>query len=123
MSKKLNLGIAISDLLIWIVVIGVVTSVALKFIPSYLEHRTALAVVGDLALAADVEDIDIQELKERLSKGLRINNLSNFQKQQRITFEVEGKSIVAKLQYEIRDQLVANIDYVISFDDEKVIRD
>ncbi|MAI53607.1 MAG: hypothetical protein CMP96_04525 [Gammaproteobacteria bacterium] len=123
MAKFVNQGFSISDLLIWLAVLSVLVTLSLKFIPPYIEHRTALSIVRDLVMAEEAGKMDISALEDRLNKNLKVNSLSKFQQAKRIVLDAQGQTITAKLEYEVRGQLFANVDYVIVFDDALVVKD
>ena len=123
MAKFVNQGFSISDLLIWLAVLSVLVTLSLKFIPPYIEHRTALSIVRDLVMAEEAGKMDISALEDRLNKNLKVNSLSKFQQAKRIVIDAQGQTITARLEYEVRGQLFANVDYVIVFDDALVVKD
>ena len=123
MAKFVNQGFSISDLLIWLAVLSVLVTLSLKFIPPYIEHRTALSIVRDLVIAEEAGKMDISALEDRLNKNLKVNSLSKFQQAKRIFLDAQGQTITARLEYEVRGQLFANVDYVIVFDDALVVKD
>ena len=123
MAKFVNQGFSISDLLIWLAVLSVLVTLSLKFIPPYIEHRTALSIVRDLVIAEEAGKMGISALEDRLNKNLKVNSLSKFQQAKRIVLDAQGQTITAKLEYEVRGQLFANVDYVIVFDDALVVKD
>lgn len=123
MAKFVNQGFSISDLLIWLAVLSVLVTLSLKFIPPYIEHRTALSIVRDLVMAEEAGKMDISALEDRLNKNLKVNSLSKFQQAKRIFLDPQGQTITARLEYEVRGQLFANVDYVIVFNDALVVKD
>ena len=123
MAKFVNQGFSISDLLIWLAVLSVLVTLSLKFIPPYIEHRTALSIVRDLVIADEAGKMDISALEDRLNKNLKVNSLSKFQQAKRIFLDPQGQTITARLEYEVRGQLFANVDYVIVFNDALVVKD
>ena len=123
MAKFVNQGFSISDLLIWLAVLSILVTLSLKFIPPYIEHRTALSIVRDLVMAEEAGKMDISALEDRLNKNLKVNSPSKFQQAKRIVLDAQGQTITARLEYEVRGQLFANVDYVIVFDDALVVKD
>ena len=123
MAKFVNQGFSISDLLIWLAVLSVLVTLSLKFIPPYIEHRTALSIVRDLVIAEEAGKMDISALEGRLNKDLKVNSLSKFQQAKRIVRDAQDQTITARLEYEVRGQLFANVDYVIVFNDALVVKD
>ena len=123
MAKFVNQGFSISGLLIWLAVLSVLVTLSLKFIPPYIEHRTALSIVRDLVIADEAGKMGISALEDRLNKNLKVNSLSKFQQAKRIVLDAQGQTITARLEYEVRGQLFANVDYVIVFNDALVVKD
>ena len=123
MAKFVNQGFSISDLLIWLAVLSVLVTLSLKFIPPYIEHRTALSIVRDLVIAEEAGKMDISALEDRLNKNLKVNSLSKFQQAKRIVRDAKSQTITERLEYEVRGQLFANVDYVMVFDDALGVKD
>ena len=123
MSKFVNQGFSISDLLIWIAVLSVLVTLALKFIPPHIEHRTASSIVRDMVLAEEAGEMGISEPEDRVNKNLKVNSVSMFQQASRVVRDAQGQTITARLEYEVRGQLFANVDYVTAFDDVLVVKD
>jgi len=111
------LGIAMSDLLIGLVMIGVIFSVAMKFVPHYWDHQAAVGVVERLTEDANSQGADARDLKRLLEKRLKMNNLDHFVENGWVQVIDTGRGHEFTFNYEVRDELMANIDFVIKFED------
>ena len=114
-------GLAFSEILIWLSICIAVGSIGAKFVPIYLDHQTALSIVEDLAQSAATAQLESDALQAMIERRFKLNNLHDFIKESR--FELESDRSVVHLQYEVRGDLVVNIDYVIAFDDSILLAD
>ena len=112
--KKMQ-GLAVSEVLIWLSISIAVGSIGAKFVPIYLDHQTALSIVEDLAQSAETAQLESDAVQAMIERRFKLNDLHDFIKESR--FELESDRSVVHLQYEVRGDLVVNIDYVIAFDD------
>jgi len=110
-------GLAFSEILIWLTIMIVLASIATKFVPAYLDHQTAVSIVGDFAQSSDMDVLSISELEEILARRFQLNNLQDFVRENRLKIKNRSGRLEAVLQYEVRGDLAVNIDYVITFDD------
>jgi len=108
-------GWAFSEILIWLTILIAVSSIGAKFVPVYLDHRMAVSIVEGLAQSAETANLEPNALQTIIERRFKLNNLHDFIKESR--FELESDRSVVHLQYEVRGDLVVNIDYVIAFDD------
>ncbi|MDA9281834.1 DUF4845 domain-containing protein [Pseudomonadales bacterium] len=110
-------GLAFSEILIWLTIMIVLASIATKFVPAYLDHQTAVSIVGDFAQSSDMDVLSVSELEEILARRFQLNNLQDFVRENRLKIKNRSGRLEAVLQYEVRGDLAVNIDYVIAFDD------
>ena len=110
-------GLAFSEILIWLSICIAVASIATKFVPAYLDHQTAVSIVGDFAQSSDMDVLSVSELEEILARRFQLNNLQDFVRENRLKIKNRSSRLEAVLQYEVRGDLAVNIDYVITFDD------
>ena len=110
-------GLAFSEILIWLTIMIVLASIATKFVPAYLDHQTAVSIVGDFAQSSDMDVLSVSELEEILAQRFQLNNLQDFVRENRLKIKNRSGRLEALLQYEVRGDLAVNIDYVITFDD------
>ncbi|MDB4567387.1 DUF4845 domain-containing protein [Pseudomonadales bacterium] len=110
-------GLAFSEILIWLTIMIVLASIATKFVPAYLDHQTAVSIVGDFAQSSDMDVLSVSELEEILARRFQLNNLQDFVRENRLKIKNRSGRLEAVLQYEVRGDLAVNIDYVITFDD------
>ena len=110
-------GLAFSEILIWLSICIAVGSIGAKFVPVYWDHRTAISIVEDLAQSPETSQLESDALQTMIERRFKLNNLHDFIKESRFELESGSDRSVVRLQYEVRGDLVVNIDYVIAFDD------
>ncbi|MDC3357677.1 DUF4845 domain-containing protein [Pseudomonadales bacterium] len=110
-------GLAFSEILIWLSICIAVGSIGAKFVPVYLDHRTAISIVEDLAQSPETSQLESDALQTMIERRFKLNNLHDFIKESRFELESGSDRSVVRLQYEVRGDLAVNIDYVIAFDD------
>ena len=110
-------GLAFSEILIWLLILAVIGSILIKFVPVYIDHQTAVSIIEDLAQNAEMDRLDPSELQEVIERRFKTNNLRDFIKEKRFQLRSDSGRSEAVLQYEVRGNLAVNIDYLIVFDD------
>ena len=110
-------GLAFSEILIWLSICIAVASIAAKFVPIYLDHRTAISILEDLAQSPETSQLESDALQTMIERRFKLNNLHDFVKENRFELESGSDRSVVRLQYEVRGDLAVNIDYVITYDD------
>ena len=102
-------GLAFSEILIWLTIMIVLASIATKFVPAYLDHQTAVSIVGDFAQSSDMDVLSVSELEEILARRFQLNNLQDFVRENRLKIKNRSGRLEAVLQYEVRGDLAVNI--------------
>ncbi|MCB1648108.1 MAG: DUF4845 domain-containing protein [Pseudomonadales bacterium] len=89
----------------------------LKVLPVYIDHNFVHGVADELVESGRVNSMTQAELREEIAASMRVNNVRDFDLNS-ITLSRANGSNVISIDYERRIALVANIDVVISFDDQ-----
>ncbi len=107
-----------ASFLAWLLVVAAVAGAAvlgLRLIPHYIDYRTILSVVD--ALPQDrVHTMSKAEIREALHKRFLINNIRDLKVRDVIEIDRKREATILLLSYEVREDLIFNIDLVISFD-------
>ena len=102
----------------WVLVVAAVAGVAvlgLRLIPHYIDYQTIISVVD--ALPADrVHSMSKAEIREALKKRFLINNIRDLKVREIIEIDRKRETTFLVLSYEVRENLVFNIDLILSFD-------
>jgi len=111
-------GLGLMDIIVVLIVVTVLTSVSFKVVPPYLEHRTVANILSSLTEDPFAGLKSKDELRELIDKRFSFNQLGSFDIDNSIKMESSSRGTKVILHYEVRKNLVANIDIVMSFDDD-----
>ena len=107
----------------WLLVIALVVCAALlamKIVPIYLDGFSVGSVVRDLGDDPEMGSLPISEIKKRLLKRLSINMVSVVDGEDIYITPAQGGYQV-ELEYEVRENIVGNLDIVVDFNFDTVI--
>ena len=90
---------------------------AIKAGPSYMENMTVQTIVGDTAENADLMRSSRTKVYQQLNAQYRMNNLWDLKAEDTIVLTKAKSGYVMNVAYEKRENLFANIDLVMRFDD------
>ena len=89
----------------------------LKVMPVYIDHNFVRGVAETILESGRVSSMTQAELREEIAASMRINNVRDFDLNSITTSRANGASVIS-ITYERRIPLVANIDIILSFDDQ-----
>ncbi len=107
-----------AGMLSWICILAVVALVltlALRLIPHYIDFRTMVGLLEDLP-AGEVHNMTKKDIRDTLGKRFKINNIRDLKVTDVLTIERSRGETILLLDYEVRENMVANIDLVVMFD-------
>ena len=119
-TKKLNSlqrqhGVSKFGLLMLLVLITGFFTVGLKLGPLYVDHNLITGVCEELIDNGEAANMTINDVRQRVSNSLRINNVAGFDLND-IRMRKENGVPIITIAYERRLELVANLDIVAKFD-------
>ena len=95
------------------------TAIALKLTPLYLEHFEVSSVLKSLAQEPGIGNKSAAEIEDTIMKRLGVNDVTHVTKDDINISKEDGKVTIA-ISYEARVPMLANIDIVANFKDDKV---
>ena len=110
-------GISATGFVIILLIIGFFTMIALKLMPVYFENfkiKSALESLKDEPGISNKTNIDIGNI---IAHRFIIENIDRVKSDQ-VKIKRDRSKIVIDLDYEVRDNLVANVDLVVTFKDK-----
>lgn len=115
-------GIGLIGLIVGLCLIIVITSMLVNVVPLYAENFSVKSTLSSMAEDANTRALNNKEIKNKLMKRLSISNVSNVT-EKNIVINRLPDSMVLQIAYEVRTSFLANIDFVVKFDDkEEVVR-
>lgn len=108
-------GFSKSGLTLVIVIITLFFTVGLKVGPLYVDHNLITGICQELIDNGEAANMTVNDVRERVSASLRINNVTGFDLSD-IRMRKENGNAIITVAYERRLPLVANLDIVAVFD-------
>jgi hypothetical protein len=94
-----------------------VLTLLLKLGPHYLDFQTMKSIFNALP-SAQVHTMSKKDIYEALSKRFRVNSLRDFELKEIVAIERQKTGTVVSVAYERRENIVANVDAVLSFSEQ-----
>lgn len=110
-------GFSKLGLVFMLVVLVSALTVGLKVLPVYIDHNFVRGVAEALLESGRASSMTQAELRNEIAASMRVNNVRDFDLNSISTSRANGASIIS-ITYERRIPLVANIDIILSFDDQ-----
>jgi hypothetical protein len=103
--------------LAWISILAIASvavTIGLRTIPHYLEYRAVLVVLESIEKKT-LKSSPKREIRDLIDKRLRINSIRDFKAEDILEIERTKERTTLLLDYEVRENVVANVDIVIMF--------
>lgn len=108
-------GVSKFGLLMLLLAISTFFTVGLKIGPLYIDHNLITGICDELITNGEAANMTITDVRNRVSNGLRINNISGFDLSD-IRMTKPNNQPVITIAYERRLELFFNLDIVAKFD-------
>ena len=102
----------------WILVfllIAFFTLIALKLVPIYLDSFTIASVISDLRKEPGIAAKTPREVTAIIQKRLDINMVQGIISPDDIIVEKRGDTMYINADYEVRENVMGNVDVILSF--------
>ena len=97
-------------------VLGVVIIIGSRLVPIYGNYFIISKIANEAQLLITENNVSRYEAREFISSQFQANNLWGVDVQRRIGISKTNKGLAVRINYEVRTNLIANIDVVIHFD-------
>jgi len=105
------------SILFTIVVIVFFGATGLKLTPVYLDNFTVKGALDALDEQPGITKMSRSKIKSVLMKQLQINNVRNIKNEDIVVNKEKGR-LTVNIDYEIRMDLIQNIDLLVSFENQ-----
>lgn len=105
------------SILFTIVVIVFFGATGLKLTPVYLDNFTVKGALDALDEQPGITKMSRSKIKSVLMKQLQINNVRNIKNEDIVVNKEKGR-LTVNIDYEIRMELIQNIDLLVSFENQ-----
>ncbi|AOD14521.1 DUF4845 domain-containing protein [Xanthomonas fragariae] len=113
--KRKQSGMTLTSFVVVLAVVGFGLYLGMKLFPMYQEYYAVSTSMKGLANEAGSADMDPSKLQDMFFKRLDINS-SESVKRENIKFERLESGWRMKVNYEVRRELIGNLDIVGKFD-------
>ncbi len=115
MNRKHQKGITLTSFLVVLAVLGFAAFIGMKLFPMYQEYYSVRTAMKGLASEPGVGDMDPSKIQDLFFRRLYINYSENV-KPADVKFERIDNGWQMRVNYEVRRDLVGNLDVVGKFD-------
>lgn len=110
-------GLSMPGWMLAIVVAAMVSTAAIKLIPAFLDFNTIKGLIENVLSDPKVGLQSPEEIRINIAKRFQINRVNVIQASD-LAISKEGGEVVIKVDYEVRENYFANIDFAITFERE-----
>jgi len=96
---------------------GALLTLAIKLGPAYIDDLTIQEALESLEGTDGLSQMGSLEVRRLINKRLSINNIRGFDAKQ-ISVDNNGDFVVINVDYEVRNNLFANVDSIVHFQHE-----
>lgn len=108
--------------LVWILIFVSVATLCVKLIPVYIDDFAVASSLEGLQRETRLPEFSDKEVLATLDKFFSLNNVRDFDKDSVELIREGDAQITVKVNYEVRTNVVRNIDTVVSFSHEVTVR-
>ncbi|OZC36601.1 DUF4845 domain-containing protein [Marinobacter vinifirmus] len=96
---------------------GALLTLAIKIGPAYIDDITIQEALESLDGTDGLEQMGPAQVRTLINKRLSVNNVRGFDAKN-ITVEKNGEFVVIKVDYEVRNNIIGNVDSIVHFQHE-----
>ena len=120
-GKKKQQGLTLVSWVLLMALIGFLVLLVLKMFPIYSNHYKIEGVLHSLGEERELYNMNREQMLTLIDRKLHINMVSGFKHGYfSITLKDNGNKVLA-IKYEDRRNIAANVDVVVSFEDEIIV--
>ena len=114
MNIKNQAGMSMWGVMMLVIIIMANAFVALKIVPTYMDHRTIQQVVDSSIEGLKKKRMSNRKLRKAINRRLLINGIRDLKRDDLVIKQNDKKSTII-MDYEIRKPIFYNIDAVMKF--------
>ncbi len=116
-------GMSAGGWIFMVLVFGIVLSVGAKLAPLYLDNSTISGILDGLAEEQGLVNKRSRDIESMMVKRFKMNNIRDFNVKENIEIKRSKRGVDIVMQYEVRQQLLGNVDLVTSFEKQVSLKD
>jgi len=122
MNMRKQDGLTLLGFLIVLVVVLFFAYAAMRIVPMYLEYHALTNAMAKLEDDPYAKGMTPQKIKQSITTSLWASYASNNIKPEHIHISKKTGGVTVRVAYEIREDFIANIDLIGSFDRSVVLK-
>ncbi|MCB1874532.1 MAG: DUF4845 domain-containing protein [Chromatiales bacterium] len=115
-ARRWAAGMTFTSFLFVMAIVVAVVLLGLRLMPAYINHAKVKSILQDLSTEVAITDRSVHEIRNLLDRRFEVNSVDRVRGKD-IQIEKGHRQFTAKLQYEVREHIVGNIDAIIMFDE------
>lgn len=115
-------GLGVGGWLIMILLFGGALTIGMKLFPVYMDHNTIVGVLDGMAAEDGYSPQRINAIQDAITKRFRLNNIRDFDYDNRMKIKREAEGVRVVVSYEERIPLVANVQLLATFHKEVMLK-
>ena len=110
-------GMSVAGWMVTIIVIVVFATAAVKIVPAFLDFNTIKGLISNVLSDGKIGLQSPEEIRSDIGKRFLINNISVISPND-VEITKDGGELIIKLDYQVRENFVRNVDFLITFKHE-----
>lgn len=121
-SRRKQAGMSPVGWLFLSLILGVVATLAGKLVPLYIDHNIMSNVFDGLASENGLIIKSDRTIRKLITKRFKVNGVRKFNVRENVKINRTNNGVELAMDYEVRVNLISNIDLVASFDKKVELR-
>ncbi len=109
-------GMSMFGILVLLLTVGSVLSLGMQIIPIYLDNNTMSKVLDGMATEDGLSLQTDDQLEKLIIKRFKVNNVRDFNVRDDIDINRTRNGVQIVMDYEVRENVFRNLDFVVSFE-------
>ncbi len=123
MNRQNMQGLSILTWLVVLAIGGLLLLATIRLVPVYLEYSSVRTVINNVISDSNTTMLSEHQIRDTIAKRFQVNRVENLTASD-LDIKKDGVRLSIKVDYEVREPLVANVGLVVTFkrDFEKSLR-
>jgi len=110
-------GLSYTGWLFAIAIVAVISVMAFRIIPVYLQHATVVTIIESLQSEPDISRKSKAQIRKLLVKRFKMNMVTGISVQD-ITINKKKRQLFIELNYQVKQPVIHNMEVLMTFSDE-----
>ncbi len=123
MNRQNMQGLSILTWLVVLAIGGLLLLATIRLVPVYLEYSSVRTVINNVISDSNTTMLSEHQIRDTIAKRFQVNRVESLTASD-LDIKKDGVRLSIKVDYEVREPLVANVGLVVTFkrDFEKSLR-